>query len=124
MATFLFHHPDVLRHDVGSGHPERPDRIRALMARLDESDFKALVRHEAPEAERAALERAHPAAYLDMLADLAPREPGTLARLDQDGKLHRLAWTIPTSASMVVDKLHPSVLLAIKRAQARYFVCS
>ncbi|MDX7953575.1 histone deacetylase family protein [Lichenihabitans sp. Uapishka_5] len=83
MATTLFHHADTLLHDMGLGHPERPDRIRAILARLDGPDFAALERREAPEATRAALERVHPAAYLDMLDDLAPRD-GTLVRLDGD----------------------------------------
>ena len=91
MATTLFHHSDVLGHDMGAGHPERPERIRALLARLDAPEFAALVRREAPEAAREALERVHPAAYLDMLHDLAPASD-SLVRLDPDTAMNRGSW--------------------------------
>ena len=98
MATFLFHHPDVLLHDMGPGHPERPDRIRALLARLDEPGFAALVRHEAPEAAHEALERVHPAAYLDMLRDVAPAG-ADLVRLDADTVMNRGSWAAARRAA-------------------------
>ena len=98
MATFLFHHPDVLLHDMGTGHPERPDRIRAVMARLDEPEFAALVRHEAPEAAREALESVHPAAYLDMLRDVAPSGED-LVRLDADTVMNQGSLTAACRAA-------------------------
>ena len=98
MATFLFHHPDVLLHDMGPGHPERPDRIRALMARLGEPAFAALVRHEAPEVAREALERVHPAAYLDMLRDVAPSGQDRV-QLDADTAMNRGSWAAASRAA-------------------------
>jgi len=34
-------HPDYLAHDTGQGHPERPDRLRAVHARLSESGLES-----------------------------------------------------------------------------------
>ena len=36
--TGLAYHPDYLNHDTGPGHPERPDRLRASLAALQQSD--------------------------------------------------------------------------------------
>lgn len=82
MATALFTHSDCLEHRVPAGHPERPDRLRAILAALDDPAFAALDRREAPLAEDNALLRAHPRDYLDALAAVVP-EQGIVA-LDAD----------------------------------------
>ena len=82
MTTLLFSHPSSLEHDTGAGHPERIERIKAVMKVLGEDRFSALVREEAPRAERADLERAHPAAYID--AVLAAIPASGHAALDPD----------------------------------------
>ncbi len=48
MATLLLTHPSFVEHDTGAGHPERPDRMRALDKVLAHDIFKDLVRAEAP----------------------------------------------------------------------------
>ena len=35
--TGLIYHPDYLKHDTGPSHPERPDRLKAIIRRLKES---------------------------------------------------------------------------------------
>src|SRR3990172_3887280 len=35
--TGLVYHPDYLKHDTGLSHPERPDRLKAIIHRLKES---------------------------------------------------------------------------------------
>ena len=35
MTTLLFSHPSAAEHDTGHGHPERADRIRAVLEALD-----------------------------------------------------------------------------------------
>ena len=37
--TGFAYHPDYLNHDTGPNHPERPDRLRASLAALQESDI-------------------------------------------------------------------------------------
>ena len=91
MTTLLLSHPDVLLHDMGVGHPERPDRIRAVMRRLDDEVFSELIRMEAPEATREAILRAHPEVYLDALLAARP-DPGEFARLDADTVMNDGTW--------------------------------
>ena len=57
-------HAACLGHDMGEGHPECPDRLRAIWQALEAPDFAALRREEAPAATEAQLARAHPAAYV------------------------------------------------------------
>jgi acetoin utilization deacetylase AcuC-like enzyme len=48
MSTLLITHPAFLAHDTGPGHPERPDRMRAIDKVLSHEIFARLVRKEAP----------------------------------------------------------------------------
>ncbi|SLN72908.1 histone deacetylase family protein [Oceanibacterium hippocampi] len=82
MTTLLISHTDCLYHDTGDGHPERPDRLRAILHALDEEAFPDLLRREAPLATREQLARVHDDAYLDTLIARAP-ERGTIY-LDPD----------------------------------------
>ena len=34
--TGFVYHPDYLKHDMGAGHPESPERLRAIVARLEQ----------------------------------------------------------------------------------------
>ncbi|MGI3902564.1 MAG: histone deacetylase family protein [Janthinobacterium lividum] len=83
MTTLLIGHEAGLAHDMGEGHPERPDRLRAIAAALSIETFAHLRRREAPEASREALLRAHPEAYVDALLSARPAE-GQLLRIDAD----------------------------------------
>jgi acetoin utilization deacetylase AcuC-like enzyme len=76
-------HSDCLKHEMGVGHPERPERIDAIEDRLIASrlDYVAC-RHEAPLATREQLLRVHDAAYLDALEQVAPVDG--LVQLDPD----------------------------------------
>ena len=49
MTTLLLKHRASLDHLTPPGHPERPDRIRAVDQVLGESRFDKLVRDQAPE---------------------------------------------------------------------------
>ena len=59
-ATGYFTHPDCLKHEMGPGHPECPERLRAIEARLLISGVDmALTRREAAPAALADIELAH-----------------------------------------------------------------
>ena len=83
MTVALFSHPAGLGHDTGPGHPECPDRLRAVLQALEHPDFVPLLREQAPEATREQLERAHPAAYVDAVLALRPG-PDQFIRIDGD----------------------------------------
>lgn len=79
----LFTHRACLGHDPGEGHPECPDRLRAILSALDHPDFVPLLREQAPEASFEQLSRVHPADYVNALFKLAPAS-GELIALDAD----------------------------------------
>ena len=83
MATALFSHPACIEHDAGDWHPERPDRLRAVLAALEAPAFAPLLRETAPQATREQLLLAHPAGYVDAILAIRPG-PGELVQLDAD----------------------------------------
>ena len=83
MTVALFTHPAGLDHDTGPGHPECPDRLRAVLQALEHPDFVALLREVSPEATAEQLERVHPPDYVRAI--LAIRPPvGDMVQLDGD----------------------------------------
>ena len=53
MTTLLITHDDCLEHETGAYHPERPDRLRAVLKAMEQDDFRGLLRetrrgHRAP----------------------------------------------------------------------------
>jgi acetoin utilization deacetylase AcuC-like enzyme len=82
VTTLLLTHPASYGHQMGPGHPERPDRIAAIERALEDQTFGTLAREQAPRAARAALLRVHPEAYLKAIEEAAPKEGYT--RLDAD----------------------------------------
>ena len=70
MKTLIIHHDDCLRHDTGPQHPERPDRVSAVLRAVSELPGTEML--PAPRATAEQVERAHPAAYRQRLADLEP----------------------------------------------------
>jgi acetoin utilization deacetylase AcuC-like enzyme len=83
MSTVLLSHPACLGHDTGPGHPERADRVRAVLHALEAEEFSLLLREDAPEAEREVLSLAHPRSYVDGILAIAP-EPDERLMLDGD----------------------------------------
>lgn len=82
MALALYTHLDMLDHRPGEWHPERPERLRAVLDALeDASDLEFIVR-DAPLVEAADLARVHPEAYVARIDNAAP-EAG-LHELDPD----------------------------------------
>jgi Asp-tRNA(Asn)/Glu-tRNA(Gln) amidotransferase C subunit len=48
MSTLFLTHSACLDHDTGAGHPERPDRLRAVERALEDEKFQTLAREQAP----------------------------------------------------------------------------
>jgi acetoin utilization deacetylase AcuC-like enzyme len=82
VTTLLLTHPASYGHEMGPGHPERPDRIRVIEQALEQEAFQLLAREEAPRVSRAALLRVHPEAYVAAIEEAAPEKGYT--RLDAD----------------------------------------
>jgi acetoin utilization deacetylase AcuC-like enzyme len=93
MTTLLIHHPIFAAHDTGPGHPERPDRIRAVEKVLAEPVFSALTRAEAPLRDdiEEQLALAHTTGYIDAIRNASPAA-GRLVRLDPDTVMSNASW--------------------------------
>ena len=75
MTTAYITHTDCLRHDMGAGHPECPDRLIAVNDAMCAAGLLTELRClEAPLAEVADLERVHDASYVDLIFEHAPVE--------------------------------------------------
>jgi acetoin utilization deacetylase AcuC-like enzyme len=82
MPTLFVTHPACLEHLTPPGHPERPDRLRALERVFAANDFNPLVRALAPTAPLETVAFCHPMDYVETLRELSP-ESGAV-RLDAD----------------------------------------
>lgn len=74
MTTLLLSHPASLAHDTPPGHPERPDRIRAVEAVLAMPPFEVLARDSAPEGTLDTVALCHNDHYIDELRHIAPAQ--------------------------------------------------
>ena len=71
--TGLIYDPRYLDHDMGAGHPESPNRLRAIMQQLEQSGTVArLTRIEPRVAEDEWITQIHKPSYLAMLKTHAP----------------------------------------------------
>lgn len=82
METLLVTHSACLEHEVPPGHPECPDRLRAVLGALDAEEFALLMRVEAPRATIEQIERVHPPIHIETILNGAP-ESG-FRRVDAD----------------------------------------
>jgi acetoin utilization deacetylase AcuC-like enzyme len=75
MTTAYITHADCLRHEMGAGHPECPERLHAVNEAMRASslldDLQCL---QAPLAEADDLKRVHRADYVDLIFESAPSE--------------------------------------------------
>src|SRR3954467_6906268 len=87
MRTALYTHPDCALHEMGAGHPESPQRLKAILAALEDSGLMArLDVREAPLAERSHLERVHDEGHVGGIFDAAPQRG--YAYLDPDTSMN------------------------------------
>jgi acetoin utilization deacetylase AcuC-like enzyme len=82
MSTLFITHPACLEHLMPAGHPERPDRLRAIERALEAEKFQTLARSQAPLASLETIALCHPMEYIVEVREAAPREG--LIHLDAD----------------------------------------
>ena len=82
MPTLFLSHPACLEHLTPMGHPERPDRLRAVEQALEDEKFQMLVREQAPRAPLEIVALCHPMDYVEAIRDATPKED--MVRLDAD----------------------------------------
>ena len=117
MTIAFLTHPDCLLHQMGPGHPERPERLSAIEDKLLASRLGDLVwRVEAPLATREQLLRVHEAAYLASLDRLAPRS-GRVA-LDPDTAMN--PHTLPAALRAAGAAVLATDLVMAGKAEAAF----
>jgi acetoin utilization deacetylase AcuC-like enzyme len=72
-----FRHDASLAHDI-PGHPERPDRIRALEAEMKRHDWFGCDVRDAPPTERELLLAVHPESHVSFIEEICARGGGAI----------------------------------------------
>jgi len=92
--TGFVYHPDYLKHDMGAGHPESPDRLRAIVSRLEASGaLDRLVRIEPASVADEWITQVHEASYLTTLKSRAP----VIGRVSLDPDTSMSAGSLPAA---------------------------
>jgi acetoin utilization deacetylase AcuC-like enzyme len=121
MATALLTHPDCVLHEMGAGHPESPQRLKAILAALEASGLVSrLMVREAPEAKREELERVHDSAHVELVFGAAPDRG--YAYLDPDTSMNprslsaalRAAGAVVTATDMVMSGEATNAFCAVR----------
>ena len=111
--TLLYYDPCFLDHDTGQ-HPEQPERLRQIIARLDHSGLAAqCVRPQWQPASRKRLQLVHEAAHIDRVAALAARGGG---RLDADTVVSPASYDVAALAAGAACDAVGSVLAGTAKA--------
>ena len=87
MATLFITHSDCIAHDPGTGHPESPQRLLAVVKAMEEPQFRTLIRREAPLGRKSDAARVHGERFVEAVLASVP-ESGRAA-LDADTILSR-----------------------------------
>ena len=101
MPVHVVTHPVCLEHIAGPGHPERPDRLRAIHAALGTPEWEDRIRwHEASAVDDESLLLVHPRPYLELLQEVARKGGG---QLDPDTAMSERSWEAARPAGAVID---------------------
>ena len=90
MTTRLYTHPIFLEHITPTGHPERPDRLRAIERILDDEAFAALDRQEAPMGDESTVLYCHPKDFVERVRKAIPSDG--IAVIDSDTVASPKTW--------------------------------
>lgn len=96
MTTRLYTHPIFLEHITPTGHPERPDRLRAIERILDDEAFAALDRQEAPMGDEATVLYCHPKDFVERVRKAIPSDG--IAVIDSDTVASPKTWQAALTA--------------------------
>jgi acetoin utilization deacetylase AcuC-like enzyme len=108
MTTAYITHADCLRHEMGVGHPESPDRLRAVNEHMGTSGLlEGLLCLEAPLANAEDLKRVHDSTYVDLIFENAPSQG--MVQLDPDTAMNPYSLAAARRAAgaglLAVDEL-------------------
>src|SRR5262249_26882261 len=101
MSTLILSHPACLNHLTPAGHPERPDRLRAIEQALEDEKFQSLARVEAPRGPIDIIALCHPMDYVEAIRDASPTQG--LLRFDADSWRSRGSYEAAIRAAAGVN---------------------
>ncbi len=118
--TLLLTHSACLDHLTPSGHPERPDRLRAVAEVLGEERFAPLARGEAPEGGLDSVMLCHGELYVGELRHIAPTSG--LVYIDGDTSMSPGTWEAVmrgvggavAATDAVMSGEHPNAFVAVR----------
>ncbi len=120
MSTLFVTHAACLNHLTPAGHPERPDRLRAVEQALEQEQFQDLARMEAPLASFETIGLCHPLDYVSEIEAATPKQG--LVRLDADTTMSpgsfeaalRGAGGATLAVDEVIAKRAPNAFVAVR----------
>jgi acetoin utilization deacetylase AcuC-like enzyme len=101
MKVLLATHPSAWQHDTGDLHPERPERVTAVVEGAHQSGLE-IVRMEAPAIERSLLTAVHHPDYVEAIEAVSKGGGGSL---DFDTRLSESSWEAALHAAGSVHML-------------------
>lgn len=109
MHTGFITHTACAAHEMGSWHPERPERLAAIQDHLIAIGLAPhLVHIDAPAADLAAIERAHDRRYIEDLRSRIPKQG--YAPVDPDTSMNPATWEAALRAAGAVIEATDQVL--------------
>jgi acetoin utilization deacetylase AcuC-like enzyme len=96
MTTLFYSHDAFLDHATPAGHPERPDRMRAIAKVVADPAFASLQQEVAPLCDEAALLLAHPQSHVDRVRNAVPEDG--IAQVDSDTWVSPGSWEAASRA--------------------------
>ena len=123
MRTAYITHADLIKHDMGEGHPERANRLNAIQDQLKLKQLWDLLEHiEAPDVEQAALLQVHSQQHIDYIVNNAPRSGPTLFQTDSDTFMNehslsaalKAAGASTTAVDLIMNKQIDNAFCAVR----------
>ncbi len=119
--TGFVYHADYLDHDMGHGHPESPQRLRAILARLEETGLlQTLVRLAPTPATDDWITQVHTHAYVKALHQRAPSrgsvslDPDTAMSPGSLNAAYLAAGGVLTAIDAIMDKRVDNAFCAVR----------
>jgi acetoin utilization deacetylase AcuC-like enzyme len=120
-STLYITHPSCRLHDMGSHHPECPERLDAIEDQLRRAGLDGNVEHrQAPAATREQLERVHAAHYIDEVEDASPQsginylDPDTALNPDSLSAAQHAAGAVVLATDLVMAGEFDNAFCAVR----------
>ena len=120
MVTTLITHPDCLAHQPPEAHPERPERLRTVLAALEGTEFSRLQHEEADLATVNDLARVHDRAYVEQVLAAIPMsgtysfDPDTSVSPGSRNAILRAAGAVVQAVTIVMCGDSDNVFCAVR----------